>query len=545
MASDWKNQLYFGDNLKILSECIPDESVDLVYLDPPFNSNATYNVLFKEKSGERSTAQITAFEDTWHWGPESEGTYFDVTTKGGKVAELLAALRTFLGQSDMMAYLVMMAPRLQELHRVLKPTGSLYLHCDPTASHYLKILMDAIFGGERFRNEVIWRRSDPKAHAYNRFPSTHDTLLFYGKNSEAIWNPQYRPHDASYIRSHYCNVEPGTGRHYTLGDCTNPNPDRPNLTYEWKGIVKVWRWTKEKMQRYHDEGRLVYTKSGAPRYKRYLDETQGTPITTIWDDIPFINSQAQERLGYPTQKPESLLERIIKANSNEGDLVLDPFCGCGTAISVAERLNRRWTGIDVTHLAIALIRHRLDFQFHGELCPYEVKGDPKDLESARALATLDRYQFEWWTLGLVAARPAQDKKKGADKGIDGHIFFFADATGVPKKAVVQVKSGHVNRSQIGDLNNARIREKAEIALFITLEEPSQPMLKEAAAAGIYVPEYFPAMKVPRVQIFTIAELLNGARPSVPAMAPPETLRKPPRTQKIPAAEQIKMFGQRA
>ncbi len=502
---DWKNQLYYGDNLRVLREEIRDESVDLVYLDPPFNSAANYNVLFRESSGEQSAAQIMAFEDTWHWTQESEAAYEALVTDAPeRLARLVEAMRQMLGTSDMMAYLVMMAPRLVELHRVLKPTGSIYLHCDPTASHYLKVVLDSIFGTTNFRNEIIWKRADPKGHAFSRFPSTHDVILYYAKNEHPIWNSQYAEYDPEYLESHYSNVE--NGRYYTLSDCTNPNKDRPNLTYEWNGITKVWRWTKEKMQRLHDEGRLVYTKSGMPRYKRYLDEMRGTPVTTIWDDIPFINSQAKERLGYPTQKPEALLERIINASSNEGDVVLDPFCGCGTTINVAERLKRRWVGIDITHLAVALIQNRLRETFGTELSDYEVHGTPTDAASAEALALQDRYQFQWWALSLIDARPAQDKKKGKDSGIDGLIRYLEREGEPARNIVVQVKSGKVSSRDVRDLVGTLDREKAVIGILITLQPPTRDMLKEAVSAGFYKSQWG---NFPRLQILTVEDLLAG------------------------------------
>jgi site-specific DNA-methyltransferase (adenine-specific) len=504
---DWTNQLHYGDNLRVLRDEIADESVDLVYLDPPFNSAANYNVLFREASGEQSAAQIMAFEDTWHWTQESEAAYGELVTDAPeRLARLVEAMRQMLGTSDMMAYLVMMAPRLVELHRVLKRTGSIYLHCDPTASHYLKLVLDSIFGAANFRNEIIWKRADPKGHAFSRFPSTHDVILYYSKGEHLTWNSQYTDYDPEYLQSHYSNIEEGTGRQYTLSDCTNPNKNRPNLTYEWNGIVKVWRWTKDKMQNLHDEGRLVYTKSGMPRYKRYLDEMRGTPVTTIWDDIPFINSQARERLGYPTQKPEALLERIINASSNEDDVVLDPFCGCGTTINVAERLKRRWVGIDITHLAVSLIRNRLRETFGTELSPYAVHGTPHDTASAEALALQDRYQFQWWALSLIDARPAQDKKKGKDSGIDGLIRFLEREGEPARTVVVQVKSGKVSSRDIRDLVGVLDREKAAIGILLTLQPPTRDMLKEAVSAGFYQSHWG---NFPRLQILTVEDLLTG------------------------------------
>ena len=520
--ADRKNKLYFGDNLDILREHVPDESVDLVYLDPPFNSNATYNVLFKEASGEGSAAQIHAFDDTWHWSMESEDAYREIVTTGPKkLADLLQAMRSFLGQNDMMAYLTMMAQRMVELHRVLKPTGSIYLHCDPTASHYLKLLMDAVFEVGTFRGEIIWRRTNAKGLASKGYPHNHDTLLYYVKSPDYTWNRPFMPHDAGYVKQFYRHTEEGTRRRYRLSDLTNPNRDRPNLTYEWNGHTRVWRWTKERMQEAHDKGLIHYSSSGLASQKRYLDEMEGNAVDTIWEDIQPVQAQAKERLGYPTQKPEALLERIIEASSNEGDVVLDPFCGCGTAVAVAERLGRRWIGIDITHLAISLMRSRLKDTFGPQLSEYDVVGVPQDIESARALSTESghdgRYQFEYWGLGLVEARPGNNRRKGADAGVDGYINFFDDDSGKAKTTLVQVKSGHVQRNVIATLKGDMEREKAELGLLVTLEPPTRPMLQEALSAGVYVPERFPDRQFQRVQIATIEELLNGAGPDLPRL----------------------------
>ena len=530
----WQNKLYFGDNLGILREQVKDESIDLVYLDPPFNSNTTYNVLFAEKSGEQSAAQITAFDDTWHWGMESELAYRELVTDGPKkLGDMLQAMRAFLGQNDMMAYLTMMAQRMAELHRVLKPTGSLYLHCDPTASHYLKLLLDAAFGADKFRNEIVWKRTSAHSDTKQgrRQPGRiHDVILFYTKSDEWTWNPVHTKYDQDYADDFYRHVEPETGRRYTLGDLTGPGgAKKGNPEYEVMGVVRYWRYSRERMQELIDEGRVVQETPGAvPRYKRYLDEMAGVSLQDWWGDIKPIGSRARERLGYPTQKPESLLERIINASSNEGDVVLDPFCGCGTATAAAERLKRRWIGIDITHLAITLIRHRLNDAFGGKLRQYQVIGVPEDLAGAAALAQENRYQFEWWALGLVDARPAGDKRKGADSGVDGYINFFDDNSGKAKRIVVQVKSGHVERSQIATLNSDREREKAEIGLFITLEHPTNPMAQEALSAGFYEPEHFSNHRFPRVQILTIEGLLEGVEAQYPRFAPRATFRRAPR-----------------
>jgi site-specific DNA-methyltransferase (adenine-specific) len=299
--------LYYGDNLDILRRYVKDETVDLVYLDLPFNSAQNYNAFFQEKDGTAAASQIHAFEDTWHWNVESERAYQELVTQpgpAGGISEVMQAFRTFLGQNDMMAYLAMMAPRLVELRRALKPTGSLYLHCDPTASHYLKLLCDAILGKENFRNEIIWKRTTAKSLAFRNLPSNHDVILLYSKGDDYVWNRPYKPYDLANLdektATKYCYTDPD-GRRYTLGDLNNPNPDRPNLTYEFLGHHKVWRWTKDRMQAAYKAGIVVQPSPGSiPRLKRYLDEQAGRPLDDIWEDIPPLNSQAKERLGYPT-----------------------------------------------------------------------------------------------------------------------------------------------------------------------------------------------------------------------------------------------------
>ena len=530
-TTDWKNQLYFGDNLDILRNHVADASVDLIYLDPPFNSNANYNVLFQEKGGQQSAAQITAFEDTCHWNLDSESAYQDVVTNGtGKLPDLLQAMRSFLGDNDMMAYLTMMAQRMVELHRVLKDTGSIYLHCDPTASHYLKLLMDSVFGAESFRNEITWVRSLPHNDAH-RFGRSRDSIFWYARSERAIFEPQYRPQKEASVKAHY--REGSDGRWFRLASLVAPGGRGPR--YEYKGFERNWRFTQENMLALEAEGRVWHEPGKVPQRILYLEESKGALVQDHWDDVSPINAMAKERLGYPTQKPEALLERIVSASSNEGDVVLDPFCGCGTAIAAAERLNRRWIGIDITHIAITLIRHRLRDTFKDELKPYAVLGLPQDVASALALATdsenSGRYQFEWWALGLVDARPAQDRKKGADSGVDGYINFFDDNSGKAKRIIVQVKSGHVTRDQIATLKGDMDREEAEIGLFITLETPTRPMEAEATSAKFYTPEHFPDNHYPRIQILTIEELLSGARADYPRLAPDTTFRRAPRRRR--------------
>ncbi len=507
------NRLYYGDNLKVLREHVADESVDLIYLDPPFNSNATYNVLFKAPDGQQSQSQIEAFDDTWHWTDAAEDAYWQVLHGGNSdAAKMLEAMRAFLGENDMMAYLSMMAIRMIELHRVLKPTGSLYLHCDPTASHYLKILLDAVFSRGAFTDEVIWQRTNTKGHAFTRFPSGHDSILYYRKSERFIWNTQYAGHDESYIRSHYSNIEPETGRRYTLGDVLNPNPDRPNLTYEWNGIIRVWRWTRERMQEAHDAGRLHYTSSGMPRYKRYLDEMKGTPCTTVWTDIPPVNSQAQERLGYPTQKPVALLERIISASSNPGDVILDPFCGCGTTVHAAQKLGREWIGIDITPLAINLIKRRLTEAF-GAAANFKVIGLPQDLDGARALFEQDPHAFQLWAVSLIPdAQPWKGGKKGSDTGIDGQVYLRTGKT-ESHRAMISVKGGkNVGVAMVRDFAHVIDREKALQGFFLTLTPPTRDMETEAVKAGFVDTGQG---RFRKLQILTIEQMLTGHRPEMP------------------------------
>lgn len=374
------NVLYYGDNLEILRKYIPDNSVDLIYLDPPFNSKAAYNILFKEPTGEPSQAQITAFDDTWHWGEESERIFQEIIMRAPvNVAELITAFRNSIHQNDMMAYLTMMCIRLMELKRILKPTGSIYLHCDPTASHYLKITMDAIFGHENYRNEIIWKRSDAKGdtgQGAKHFGRVNDTILFYTKSDENVFNSLYGILNANYVERFY-KYQDEDGRRYKLDNMLGPGgAAKGNPIYEVMGISRYWRYSSKRMQELIAAGRVIQTKPGTvPMYKRYLDESKGTPLTSNWTDITHIRGWSNERLGYPTQKPESLLERIINASSNTGDIILDPFCGCGTALVAAQKLNRKWIGIDVTHLAIGIMKWRLDKIFPG--IKYKVIGEPK------------------------------------------------------------------------------------------------------------------------------------------------------------------------
>ncbi|MBI2909257.1 MAG: restriction endonuclease [Chloroflexi bacterium] len=514
------NVLYYGDNLPILRsrEYFSDGSVDLIYLDPPFNSKADYNVLFKEASGESSQAQIRAFSDFWHWDEAAAGTYQELITEGPlNVSKTIGALHELIGENDVTAYLVMMAARLIEMKRIMKSTGSIYLHCDSTASHYLKVVMDTIFGPKNFRNEITWKRFNFHADA-RRFGRVTDTLLFYTRSEEYTWNPVFGEHRKEYLASHFTSGD--NGRMYSLDNPVAKGQGPPRRFGDKvlePPVGTHWRWDQEAIDKMVADGRIVFTRTGRPRVKRYLDEMRPPAIHCLWTDIPSINSQAKERLGYETQKPLALLERIIQASSNPGDIVLDPFCGCGTAVVAAQKLERQWVGIDITHLAIAVMRKRLKDSFPG--LEFAVVGEPVDLDGAKALARQNQYQFQYWATGLIGAQPLGDeRKKGADKGIDG-VITFMDAAGKPARAIISVKSGHVNSGQVRDLKGVMEREKAAMGLFITLEPPTRDMNAEALGAGFHHSELW-QRDCRRVQILTVDDLLHGKGPDLPGRLSP-------------------------
>ncbi len=514
------NTLYYGDNLDVLREHIADESIDLIYLDPPFNSNASYNILFKSPAGAGADASIEAFDDTWAWGPTASSALMDITQSGNhKLHVLMQAMKTAIGENAMMAYLAMMAVRLVELHRVLKPTGSLYLHCDPTASHYLKLVLDAVFGADMFRNEIIWQRSTGKALMSRRLPSNHDVILAYSKSDESIWNldavfQQYDEHNLPEKTQVKYSHQDDKGRVYRLDSLINPNANRPNLTYEFLGVTKVWRWTKERMTKAHADGLVIQTKPGTvPQLKRFLDEQRGIPLGDVWIDIPPINSQAQERLGYPTQKPRALLERIIAASSNPGDVVLDPFCGCGTAVDAAQKLGRQWIGIDVTHLAIGLIEKRMR-EGYGDDLPFETIGSPKDLASAQRLAAEDPHQFQHWITLKLGGYPWMGGKKGGDKGVDGYFYYIGEG-GVTETGVISVKAGgNVNPNMVRDIGRVMARDGHKLGLFVTATLPTKGMEEEANSHGLIDTEFG---RFPALQTYTLAELFLDKKPKLPPL----------------------------
>lgn len=532
-----RNALFYGDNLEVLRgrdadgrPLIADDSVDLIYLDPPFNSAANYNVLFKAPDGKASDSQIEAFEDTWHWTDAAARCFQDVVTgRHHRAATLLKAMKDALGENDMMAYLAMMAARLVELHRVLKPTGSLYLHCDPTASHYLKLLLDGIFGPSCFQNELIWERTNSHNMKSKFYSRSHDVLLFYTKSDKTNFNHQYTAYSAAQLRRYRADAD---GRLYTGQDLTFSTV-KPDRQFNWRGTTpppqRSWGLSFDQLEALYAQGRILLKADGTPRLdgrKVYLDEMPGKVLGSVWNDIDRVGNTSLERLGYPTQKPVALLERIIAASSNPGDVVLDPFCGCGTTVHAAQKLGRRWIGIDVTHLAISLIERRMkdafpdSFDANGKTIPgarFDVHGVPRDLDAARDLAARDKHQFQWWAVSLVEAVPQGGSKKGADRGIDGIRWV---KTG-PRpddvdRIIVSVKGGKVGVADLRDLAGTVIREKALAGLLITLESPTKDMVREAAAHGY---ASYGLGEVRRLMVKTVDELLRNVH-DVKEVLPP-------------------------
>ena len=508
------NKLYYGDNLEVLRKYIKDESIDLCYIDPPFNSKRNYNQIYNNL-GKEDQAQAQAFVDTWTWDNHANEALEEIQSNyqgkfTSQTIDLIDGLTKVLGKGSLLAYLVSMTLRIVEIHRVLKSTGSFYLHCDPTASHYLKIVLDTIFcsqGGD-YIAEITWERTS--AHSDSKtFANTTDVIFLYSKRI-LMFNQQFKPYSEEYLKKYYKHQD-GRGR-FLDRDLTAGGLSGGGYNYDWKGIKKLWRCPIETMQKYEEQNKLYYTRNGTPRLKQYLEEMPGVPLTNLWNDIPPINSQASERLGYPTQKPEALLERIIKASSNKGDIILDAYCGCGTTIAVAERLERNWIGIDITYQSISLMLKRLEDSFgKNVLDKIELNGIPKDLESAKALATKPddrtRKEFEKWAvLTYSNNRAVINDKKGADKGVDAIAYFQGDKDN-REKIIFQVKSGNVKSGDIRDLQGTMTLQGAALGIFITLKPPSKDMVQTAKSAGIYRGRYM-SQSVDKIEIVTVQEILE-------------------------------------
>ena len=523
------NHLFYGDNLEVLRRAIATESVDLIYLDPPFNSNRDYNVIFGRRQGQDVSAQIEAFTDTWEWTAETERLFDECVDSSNSlplpVIKILTGFRTFLGENDASAYLVNMAPRLVELHRVLKNTGTLYLHCDPTMSHYLKVLLDAIFEPENFRNEIVWKRHNARSVKLSVWPRLHDTILMYTKTDSRTFASltlptpsKSDPHDL---------VSGADGLKYRTMDLTGPGMSGGETGKSWRGVDpsllgRHWRISHDALEALDKDGLIHWQKSGMPREiakSPYVPDERTAIIGDIWTDIDSINSGAAERLGYPTQKPLSLLERIVEASSNTGDIVLDPFAGCGTAIDAAQKLGRRWIGIDITYIAIDLIEKRLRHTYGPAIKDtYETDGIPRDWQSAEALFRRSPFDFERWAVSLLDAKPHDRAKQSRDRGMDGEALFdYSESAGVRRhgRIIVSVKGGQqLNPAMVRDLVGTIHSERAELGVLITLHDPTRGMLEAANTSGYWErPDNHQSF--PKVQIVTVADLLAGRLPRLP------------------------------
>lgn len=526
--------LYYGDNLDVL-QSLPGESVDLVYLDPPFNSARNYNVIFaRGEHADAAGAQIQAFEDTWEWTHATEEQFSEYLNGGVplRVAEALRAFHTLLGENDALAYLVNMAPRLVELHRLLKGTGSFYLHCDPTMSHYLKVLLDAIFDPRSFRNEIIWKRygtHNDHGQGSKHFGRAHDIILFYTKSAESKWAQIFGSYDDDYVSENYRGDDnDGRGRYMTKPLTAPGGAEKGNPVYEWNGHTRAWRYSQETMQKLHDDNRLHYSKTGYARQKHYISEAKGVPLQDIWLDPKPLTGKNAERLGYPTQKPRALLERIIEATTEPGDVVLDPFCGCGTTVDAAQKLGRQWIGIDITYIAVDLILKRLEHSYGADILKeIEIDGLPRDAGAAQALFDRNPFDFERWAVSFLNAQP--NEKQVGDKGIDGIARFQLDG-GVKNlgRVLVSVKGGkQLNPAMVRDLSGTVDTQKAEMGVLITQHEPTRGMIDAANHGGTYT---HPAngQTFPRLQIITTSDLLAGKRPALPLILPPYVQARPQR-----------------
>ena len=475
------NKLYYGDNLEVLRKYIKDESIDLCYIDPPFNSKRNYNQIYNNL-GKEDQAQAQAFVDTWTWDNHANEALEEIQSNyqgkfTSQTIDLIDGLTKVLGKGSLLAYLVSMTLRIVEIHRVLKSTGSFYLHCDPTASHYLKIVLDTIFCSQKgeFQNEIIWHYSGWNARLKDSFSKRHDVILFYSRKVGQVFN---------------------------------------SYATDWESELEYARLRKQKVHTDNQGKKYVLSDGGqGKRVKRYLEEAMeyGKPVDDVWN-IDKINNSSKERLGYPTQKPEALLERIIKASSNKGDVILDAYCGCGTTIAVAERLERNWIGIDITYQSISLILKRLEDSFgKNVLDKIELNGIPKDMESAQALATKPddrtRKEFEKWAvLTYSNNRAVINDKKGADKGVDAIAYFQGDKDN-GEKIIFQVKSGNVKSGDIRDLQGTMTLQGAALGIFITLKPPSKDMVQTAKSAGIYRGRYM-SQSVDKIEIVTVQEILE-------------------------------------
>lgn len=519
-----KNTLWYGDCLDVLKQLYasyPHGFIDLIYIDPPFNSKRNYNILFESVDLSDTKAQREAFADTWS-NIAFEDTLDEIKGLDLNLYNFLRALDTINISKSSISYLSTMALRIWYMHKLLKDTGSFYLHCDPTMSHYLKIVCDLVFGERNYRNEITWKRTSSiksSQHKDRKFPNVADIILFYTKSTSYIFESdrvKIQFSDDEIIKRYPFIDEKGR---YTRSPIFRSMGmgERPNLCYEYKGAKNPnaagWKVSKERLIEIDNEGDLGWSTNNVPFRKFRPEHTKGFLLTTIWDDIE--QTGGSERLGYPTQKPEALLERIIKASSNEGDIVADFFCGCGTSIAAANKLNRRWLGVDISHLAIKLILDRLTKPYEKPrqkeiLNSIDVMGFPKDIASAKMLAnetTGGRFKFQDWIIEVMLGGISNTRKAG-DGGFDGYITFQKSEK---EKGVIliEVKSGGAGVAQVRSFITTIQQQKADMGVFVCFDQyVSNQMLLLARQQGHFMEDelHKPPLKV---QILTVEEILQG------------------------------------
>lgn len=527
------NRLYYGDCLTIMRDHLPLGSVDLVYLDPPFNSNRDYNAIYKDETGLPLPDQVEAFNDLWELSEERQRAIRMMPVlmrDAGLDDDIVEFWKIWMNalrgtQPRLLAYLSYMTERLLPLRGIVKPTGSIYLHCDPTASHYIKVMMDGIFGHKNFRNEIIWKRSNPKSLGTINLPNGTDTILRYTRGDKAVFHQPYEEHDPKYVALAYRHRDERGA--YRLLPLLNPNDDRPNLNYEFLGVKRVWRWTKERMQKAYDDGVVVQVRPGAvPQYKKYLEDSKGRTLTNCWTDIPQVGGN--EALGYPTQKPTALLERIIKMSSNKGQVVFDPFCGCATTIEAAHKLGRQWIGIDIAIHAIKRVaKVRLEDRIGlQEGADFVIEGVPQTLEGARDLWERDKYQFQKWAIEQVDGFVTS--KRTADGGIDGRLYFSMPNAPDLQSMVIEVKGGDsVGIENVRSLRGVLNRDRALMAGLIIMNDlgprKTANFRREMGDAGDLDVN---GVLYPRMQMLTVPEIIGGKRFLTPTVARGRGLAQP-------------------
>lgn len=520
MNKPWINKLWYGDNLTIMQEHLGKHSVDLIYLDPPFNSKQNYNLLYKTMTGKPVPEQVEAFCDTWEMDAQKEAIArtMPVLMREAGVEDYyvdfwrlwMQALRQT--QPHLLAYLIFMVQRLLHMKSILRPTGSIYLHCDPTASHYIKVMMDGIFGHENFQNEIIWKRTSAHSSA-KRYGPVHDVILFYSAGSKFTWNPTFGSYDPQYVDAFYTHRD-DDGRAWRRSDLTGAGVRNGETGLEWRGIDvtakgRHWAYVPSTLEKMDADGKIHWPKKagGTPMMKRYLDEQKGVPLQDVWTDIKPIHNMAADRLGYPTQKPIELLDRIIQSSTNPGEVVFDPFAGCGTTIYSAVKNDRKWIGCDIAILSVKLVREVLTEKYRlVEGSNFVVDGIPTSVEGAQELFNHDPSTFQNWFVERVGGFPMS--RKSGDRGIDGRIYFET-GDGL-REMMIQVKGGkHVRPTDVRDLRGVLERESnAELAGFLSIAPPTKAMLSEAAEAGTF---QYQGREYPRIQFLTTHDVLADKR----------------------------------